>query len=179
MFRNIKRRRSTSLTNYKKRITMLKSGIDRVVVRRSNRGITAQVVRFDLKGDKILSSAYSRELKAFGWAPKANIPTAYLTGFLLAQKAKGAGIEKCILDIGLYKPIKSSVVFSAAKGAMDNGMPLQGSIEVDEKRLSGSHIGEYAKSAKGEVFSAYKKEGFDVSKISESFEEAKKRIKAK
>ena len=180
MFRNTKRRRREALTNYKKRITMLKGGMDRLVVRKSNRGIIAQLVSFDLKGDRILASAYSGELKPMGWQPRANTPTAYLTGFLLAQKSKKLGVEKCILDIGLYKPIKSSVVFSAAKGALDNGMPVIGKIEADEKRISGLHIMAYAKSAKREnQFSSYKKSGFDVSNMASAFEGAKKKITEK
>ncbi len=179
MFRKIKKRRASALTNYRKRIRMLNSGIDRLVVRRSNRGVIAQLVGFDQKGDRILASAYSKELKAFGWEPRSNIPTAYLTGFLLAQKAGKLGVKKCILDIGLYKPIKSSVIFSAAKGAADNGMPMQGAVEVDEKRISGIHIREYAKSSSAGKFTSYKEAGFDVSNIDAVFEEAKKKIKAK
>lgn len=179
MFRKIKKRRIRALTNYRKRIMMLKGGIDRLVVRRSNRGVIAQLVRFDIKGDKILASAYSKELGKYGWSPRSNVPTAYLTGFLLAQKSRQSGVEKCILDIGLYKPIKSSIVFSAAKGAVDNGMPVLGEIAADEKRISGIHIQEYAKTAKAKganQFSAYAKSGFDVSSINALFEEAKKKI---
>ncbi len=58
-------------------------------------------------------------------------------------------------------------------------MPLQGGVEADEKRISGMHIQDYSGSAKGTAFSAYRKAGFDVSKISALFEETKKRIKAK
>ena len=62
-----------------------------------------------------------------GWEPRCNIPTAYLTGLLLAKKWKG----EATLDIGLYKPVKGSVVFAAAKGAQDGGLKLGANIEID------------------------------------------------
>jgi len=181
MVRIIKNRRKRALTDYRSRLTMLKSGMDRVVIRKSNRSITAQVSRFGQKGDIIVAMAHSSELKGFGWEPRANIPTAYLTGFLLAQKAKALGLGDCILDIGLYKPLKSSVVFSAAKGCIDNGMKIRGTFDVDMGRISGSHISAYAKSVKqgSPQFSVYKKSNFDTSKIGEVFDEVKKKIMSK
>ncbi|MEM3227484.1 MAG: 50S ribosomal protein L18 [Candidatus Micrarchaeaceae archaeon] len=181
MIRFIKKRRREALTNYKRRISLLKSGLDRVVVRKGNRSIIVQVARFAPHGDIIVASAHSSELKALGWEPRANMPTAYLTGFLLAQKSKGFGLGNCILDIGLYKPIKSSVVFSAAKGCIDNGMKIAGSFEVDAGRISGAHISAYAKTIKqpSTQFSMYTKSNFDVSRIAEVFEEVKKRITEK
>ncbi len=177
----IKKRRKSALTNYKRRITLLKSGLDRVVVRKSNRSVTVQVAKFDQKGDIILATAHSSELKQMGWEPRANVPTAYLTGYLLAQKTKQLGLKECILDIGLYKPIKSSIAFSAAKGCTDNGMKILGSFEVDQSRLNGTHISTYAKSAAQDPkqFSSYKKSNFDLSKMNEVFEEVKKKIASK
>ncbi|MGC8478656.1 MAG: 50S ribosomal protein L18 [Candidatus Micrarchaeia archaeon] len=177
----IKKRRKSALTNYKRRIKLLKSGLDRVVIRKSNRAITMQVARFDQKGDIVLTSARSSELKQMGWEPRANVPTAYLTGYLLAQKAKPLGLKECILDIGISKPMKSSLAFSAAKGCLDNGLNIRGSFEVDPARLAGSHISEYAKSASldSKQFSSYKKSGFDVSKVGQIFEEVKKKIVSK
>lgn len=139
MYRAIRKRRRTSLTNYKKRIAMLKSGMQRVIVRRSNRNILMQIVKYEENGDKVVMSVNSKELAKFDWTPKSNTPTAYLTGLMLAKKAKAIN-EEFVLDIGLYKPIKSSVLFAAAKGAVDGGMKIKSNIEFDEKRLSGSHI---------------------------------------
>ncbi len=59
----------------------------RVVVRKSNRGISMQVVEYDRSGDKIIASSNSKELKGMGWEPRCNIPTAYLTGMLLGKQA--------------------------------------------------------------------------------------------
>lgn len=179
MHRMIRRRKRTSTTNYRKRIAQLKSGMKRVVVRKSNRAITMQVVQYDINGDKVLASVNSKELGALGWEPRSNIPTAYLTGMLLANKLKDKSSD-FILDIGLYRPVSGSVIFAAAKGFKDNGANLHSNIEVDEKRISGEHIAEYASKAEEQTyktrFSAYIKSGFDVKSIKQKFEAAKKQI---
>ncbi len=171
MYRMIRRRRRTAETNYPKRIRELKGGRSRLVVRKSNRGVLLQVITYEENGDKIAATAASRELRQMGWEPRCNVPTAYLTGLLLAKKWKG----EASLDIGLYKPVKGSVVFAAAKGAQDGGVKLGASIEIDPERLSGGHVAKYS-SAEPARFGAYSKAGFDPAKIREKFEEAKARI---
>lgn len=176
-----KKRRSKALTNYKKRIALLKSGSTRLVVRKSNRQITLQLVGYEPNGDKIKAAAYSSELSSLGWLPKCNIPTAYLTGMLLAKKAQKAGFSgECILDIGLYKPISGNVVFSAAKGFVDGGMSLKSNIEMDENRISGKHIMQYAvegSAKKGHSeFSEYEKAKINVKELDKLFESVKKKI---
>lgn len=141
MYKGIRKRRRLAVTNYKKRIAMLKGNLPRVVIRRSNRSILMQVVRYQEAGDKIEMSVNSKDLSKLEWAPKCNTPTAYLTGLMLAKKAKTMK-DEFVLDIGLFKPIKSSVLFAAAKGAIDGGMKIKSTIEFDEKRISGSHINE-------------------------------------
>jgi large subunit ribosomal protein L18 len=170
--RMIRRRRASAETDYNKRIKELKGGIPRLVVRKSNRNVLAQIVEYKEDGDKIVASANSKELRGVKWEPRCNIPTAYLTGMLLSRKwAKG----DVVLDLGLYKPIKGSVVFAAAKGAQDGGMKVRGEMAVNADRISGSHIESYAKGNK-ERFSGYSKAGFDVSSMKARFEEAKKGI---
>ncbi|MCL5680243.1 MAG: 50S ribosomal protein L18 [Candidatus Marsarchaeota archaeon] len=176
----IKRRRAKSLTNYRKRIAMLKGRLPRVVIRRSNRSITAQIIDYKPDGDVVMASAVSTELKNMGWLPKSNIPTAYLTGMLLAKKASEKGIKgSMILDIGLHKPIKGNVIFSAAKGCKDNGIDLVSEIEADDDRISGKHIAEYAKmgSKKGtSEFSLYEKSKLNVKELDKLFEGVKGKI---
>ncbi|MCL5101903.1 MAG: 50S ribosomal protein L18 [Candidatus Marsarchaeota archaeon] len=175
-----RRRRAKSLTNYRKRIALLKGRMPRVVIRRSNRAVIAQIIKYEHSGDKVLASAASSELKAMGWLPKSNMPTAYLTGALLAKKAKEKGLKgSMVLDIGLNKPIKGNVIFSAAKGFKDNGMDLLSDVEVDEARISGSHISEYAKkgTAKGaSEFSKYSEAKVDVKNLEKVFDEVKSKI---
>jgi large subunit ribosomal protein L18 len=173
--RMIRRRRRNSTTDYAKRVKELKGGLPRLVVRRSNRAVLTQIIEYSEDGDKVLASANSKELRALGWEPRCNIPTAYLTGLLLSKKWSKA---EAVLDIGLYKPVKGSVIFAAAKGAKDGGMSVRSDIEVDPGRLGGAHIENYAKAHK-EGFSAYAKAGFDVSAIGAKFEQCKKSIKGK
>ncbi|EQD66371.1 50S ribosomal protein L18P [mine drainage metagenome] len=160
----IRKRRAQGVTDYKKRLTLLKGGLPRVVIRRSNRGIRMQIAEYEVNGDKILATANSNELSKFGWMPKRNTPTAYLTGVLLAKKAKGIESKEFVLDIGLYRPSKASILFAAAKGAMDSGMGIRGNIEFDEKRIFGHHISDYSKKLGNESveFSTYRKKGLDV-----------------
>ncbi|OJI08156.1 HSal18 [Candidatus Micrarchaeum sp.] len=175
-----KRRRAKSLTNYRKRIAILKGRMPRVVIRRSNRSITAQIISYEPNGDKVKASAVSSELKALGWMPKSNIPTAYLTGMLLAKKAHEKGIKGAmVLDIGLNKPIKGNVIFSAAKGCKDNGLDLVSEIEADESRLSGKHIADYAKTGSGKgvsEFAQYEKAKLNVKELDKVFADVKGKI---
>ncbi len=170
-------RRRDASTDYRKRVEMLKSGMPRVAVRRSNRRILMQLVSYKEDGDAVVVSANSAELKQAGWEPRGNMPTAYLTGMLLAKKAKRLAEKGCILDIGLYRPVKGSVIFAAAKGVKDAGMNIKFNGEVDAGRISGAHIAKYAamKPAGGQ-FSLYAKANFDAARITELFEAAKKKI---
>ncbi len=177
MFTRIKRRRSQSLTDYRKRIALLSGGRPRVVVRKSNRSILVQIVDFHPAGDKVLTGTTSGILRKFGWEPRGNIPTAYLTGLAAARmaQAKNLKLNALVLDIGLSKPQKSSVVFAAAKGAVDGGLKIASSIEFDANRLNGAHIANYAKAQKGK-FTAYTEKKFDPERMVENFEAAKKKI---
>ena len=177
----IRRRRRSALTDYSKRVELLKGGMPRVVVRKSNRGISIQIIGYEQRGDRVLASANSKELAKMDWPSRSNIPTAYLTGLLLARKAKSIE-SNLVLDIGLYKPAKSTVVFAAAKGVVDGGLKLVNSIEFDPKRLSGQHIADYAKSLKSndaaykKQFSGYIEGKIDAERLAELFESAKKKI---
>ncbi len=179
MHRLIRERRKAALTNYKRRIALLKGGAPRVVVRKTNTGVIMQIVRYDPKGDVVIAAANSFELKKFDWPARSNMPTAYLTGLLLAKKAKTANKDELVLDIGLYKPVKSSMVFAAAKGSLDGGLKIKGSIEVDESRIRGDHIAKYAATMKGgssKQFAAYAEKKVDISDIGKIFDNAKNKI---
>ena len=56
------RRRFEGKTDYHKRLKLLKSRKLRVVVRTSNNHVRVQIVQSKLGGDKILISAFSKEL---------------------------------------------------------------------------------------------------------------------
>ena len=170
----IRKRRRNSKTDYRSRAAMLKGGMPRLVVRKSNRSVTVQLIEYDPQGDRTVAIARSNELKGKGWEPRCNIPTAYLTGMLLAGKSKSD--KEATLDIGLTRPIKGSVIFAAAKGFQDAGGKLRGSIEFEEKRLGGEHIGAYA-GINDKMFSAYTKAGFDAKNIKTKFDDIRNSLK--
>ncbi len=159
------KRRREGKTNYKKRLELLKSKKPRLVVRKSLKYINAQIISFDKLGDKTLASASSKELKKFGWRfAKDNLPSAYLTGLLIAKRAREKGIEEAILDIGLQASTKGSRIYAVVKGARDAGLKVQAeeSMLPSEERIRGEHIANYNKK---------------FSNIVEEFERIKEEIK--
>ncbi|HJW98033.1 MAG TPA: 50S ribosomal protein L18 [Candidatus Bathyarchaeia archaeon] len=147
------RRRREGKTDYKARRALIVSGRPRLVTRTSINNIIAQVIAAKPKGDQVLVSAHSRELAKYGWkAPRGNVPTAYLTGYLCGLKAKAKGVEEAIFDIGLYPPTKGAKLFAVLKGVLDAKVNVPHSPEKlpDEKRLKGEHIAAYAQSLASE-----------------------------
>jgi large subunit ribosomal protein L18 len=144
------RRRRDNRTDYYIRKKLLTSGELRAIVRRSSKNVTIQFARFGMDGDEIIASATSKELKALGWEHAcSNIPAAYLTGYIAGKKAKKAGIDIAVLDIGMQTPAKGAVLFAAVTGMLDAGLeiPHGDGVLPPEERLNGSHIsGEVAAS---------------------------------
>ncbi len=142
------KRKRLGKTNYKKRIAYLTSSTPRLVIRKSLKNITAQIVAYEPQGDKILASASSEELKKLGWKMAgSNIPAGYLVGFLVGTKAKKSNIPSANADLGLYQPIKGSKLYAVVKGAVDAGLnvPHEDSIAPSAERLHGKHISDYKK----------------------------------
>lgn len=178
-----KRRKRQGKTNYKTRLKLLLSKKPRLVIRKSLKNITAQIVTYEAKGDRVLFSAHSREIVKKGWkASRGNMPAAYLVGLLLAKKAKG--IKECIVDLGLNVSKKNSRLYAVVKGAIDGGLKVICNEKVlpDEGKISGKHISDYAKGLKSDkgkyerAFSNYIKNGLDPEKMTEYFNEMKKKL---
>ena len=141
------RRRLEGKTDYYSRLRLLLSEKPRMVVRKTNRQIIIQLVDATLEGDLTRVAAYSNELEGYGYTGAiGNTPAAYLTGMLFAVRARNAGYEEAILDIGLTRSTPGGKVFGALKGAVDAGfeVPHGESILPDEDRLKGAHIAAYA-----------------------------------
>ena len=138
------RRRRKGITDYRKRLNLLKSRKIRIVVRNSLKNIRVQFIGYEPNGDKIVSSAISNELiKKYNWKySTSNISAAYLTGFLSAKRALDKGVKEGILDIGRKKPVKGSKIFATLKGVIDAGVicPYDTDKLPDEKRILGNHI---------------------------------------
>jgi large subunit ribosomal protein L18 len=137
------RRRREGRTDYKKRLSLLKSREPRVVVRRSNNNTIVQVVEYRPDGDVILAQASTAQLPAMGWkAHTGNLPAAYLAGYLAGARAKKAKVSSAIADLGMRRPQHGGRLFAALKGVVDAGIkvPLSEAVIPSEERLQGTHI---------------------------------------
>lgn len=140
-------RRNKGITNYRKRLALLKSGIPRAVVRFSNAKVSVQIIEFTDKGDKVLASANSADVTNMGWkGSKTNVPASYLSGMLAAKRALKAGIDSAVLDIGRITPTPGGRAFATLKGLVDGGMkiPHSDNLFPSDDRISGKHISDKA-----------------------------------
>lgn len=124
----------------------------RLIVRLSNRDVTAQIAYARIEGDHIVCSAYSHELPKYGIkVGLTNYAAAYATGLLLARRLlkklnldtlykgtsditgdeynvedveDGPGAFRCYLDVGLQRTTTGARVFAAMKGAVDGGLNI-------------------------------------------------------
>jgi large subunit ribosomal protein L18 len=179
------KRRRYKKTDYKQRLALLRSGKPRIVVRRSLDNIHIQIIRYEPAGDKTVVDVLSKKLAKYGWkAHTGNTSAAYLCGLVAGLDAGKKGIDTAVADTGLQVSTKGSVIYAALVGARDAGLKINLGNEnlPDIKRISGSHIAEYAKMLKAnkekynKQFSAYIKNGVEPEKIVEHFEEVKKNI---
>ena len=134
MRRTFRRRRKEQKTDYRARLALLKSQKPRLIIRKTNRAIIAQIVVSEGAQDKVLITVTSRDLLAQGWPKESqgslkSLPAAYLTGFLIAKKIK-AKTPQAILDLGLQRNIPRSRLYAVLKGAIDAGLSVPHSAEV-------------------------------------------------
>lgn len=140
------KRRRLGKTDYNKRLKLLLSKKPRLVVRKSLKYIRAQIVEFDMTGDKTIAAASSEELKKLGWKFSGDsLPAAYLTGLLIGKKAVKKGVKEAILDSGLYSSTSGNRIYAVVKGAIDAGLKIPVSEEIlpKEERIKGLHISNY------------------------------------
>jgi large subunit ribosomal protein L18 len=177
------RRKRQGITDYKKRMKLLLGSKPRLVVRKSLKHITMQLIEFQPNGDKVLLTASSKELAKHGWkGSTSNLSAAYLTGYLLAKKAKKE--SECVLDIGQYTSVKGCKLYAAAQGALDGGLkvPFSKEIAPEMKRIKGEHVASYAKQLKTnnekyqKQFSQYIKSGLDPETLPAHFDQTKKSL---
>lgn len=136
------KRKRQGKTDYKKRLKLLTSNKPRLVIRKSLKNISAQIIEYNPKGDLVRTSAHTRELIKMGWKGyRRNLPAAYLVGLLCGTKAKQKNIKGAILDIGLSPSIKGSILYAALKGFVDAGLkiPCKEDMFPPKERLMGLH----------------------------------------
>ncbi len=137
------RRRNENRTDYKARLAMLKSNQPRLVIRKSNNYIIAEIITSKNAQDSVVCYVNSKELQRFGWKSSCkNLPASYLSGFLIGIKAKKSRISKAILDIGIEISTKGSRIYAVLKGALDAGLDIHHSKEIipSDDRIRGKHI---------------------------------------
>jgi large subunit ribosomal protein L18 len=139
----IYKRRKEGVTDYRRRYHLIKSGIPRLVVRISKKGIVVQVVEFNSSGDHVAVSLNPHSLKKAGVDLQGNsTPVAYLLGYLAGIKAKKLGLEETILDIGRTRLTTGGRVGAVTKGFSDAGctLPHDESIYPSDDRINGKHM---------------------------------------
>jgi len=140
----------------------------RLIARITNKDVIAQLAIATLKGDKIISAAYSHELPKYGVKlGLTNYAACYATGLLLARRAlkslssknhdlfgkfKGQenvdgkhylneddGVFTAFLDVGLARTTTGARVFGVLKGVADGGVH----VPHNTTRFPGSKGGKY------------------------------------
>ena len=139
------RRKREGKTNYKKRLSLLKSGKPRLVVRRSNTSVMIQLVKYEPDGDKVLVTYNSKSLVKHGWKGSTkSVPAAYCAGYLFGQEATKKGVKDAIVDLGLQQHRAGTRIYAAVKGVIDGGLavPVSEDVFPSAERLRGEHLKE-------------------------------------
>ena len=146
----------THKTNYRKRQALLVSRQNFVTIKITNQNLIAQILKPEILGDIVKVSAYSRELRRYGWKGSLNsLPACYLAGALLGKRALEKGVNKAVLYIG-SKPFTSRIA-ACMKGIVQAGVniPISSESFPPEYRLNGQHIADYALKIKSEDIDKY------------------------
>ncbi|MDG6953383.1 MAG: 50S ribosomal protein L18 [Nitrososphaerota archaeon] len=177
------RRRRAGATDYRTRKRAITSQRPLLVMRVSNKNVTAQFVKPTVKGDLVLSSSHSKELARLGWLGSSKAtPSCYLLGLLAGKKALAAGIKEAVVYNGLVPFIAGSRIAAILKGVVDAGVSVPVGEEAfpSEDRLTGKFIADYAakmasedKDAYNRSFSALIKSGFKPETYPSAFAKAK------
>jgi large subunit ribosomal protein L18 len=150
--RTQKRRRKERKTDYKLRLNLLKSGLPRIVVRRTNKYFILQEVSSNQAQDKIERTVSSKDLLKEGLDKKfegslKSLPAGYLTGRLFAKSTDPK--KEYILDLGLARTIKGNRLYAVAKGLIDGNVNVKvgESVLPSEERINAEHLSDAQKEA--------------------------------
>jgi large subunit ribosomal protein L18 len=152
------RRRREGVTDYRARRRAITSQKPLLVVRVSNKNVSAQFVKATVKGDMVLSASNSKELAKAGWhgSPKS-VPACYLLGLLAGKKALSSGVKDAVAYNGVVPFIRGSRIAALLKGVVDAGVAVPVGEEAfpDDERMSGKPIAAYASQLAAEDKEAY------------------------
>jgi large subunit ribosomal protein L18 len=184
------RRKRERKTDYRRRLKLLLSGFPRLVVRQSNKYISAQIVIYENNGDRTVAEFSSKNLVKFGWkGDEDNIAAAFLTGLALAKLARESGFsaDRLVPDLGMHSPHKGGKLFALLMGASEGGLPITVGEEalLDESMLRMEQLAKYASELKNkdqkvyaQRFSRYLERGLEPEKLPAHFDEIRKNLGA-
>lgn len=145
--RTLKRRRHEGKTDYLKRLKLLKSGLPRIVFRKTNKYIIAQYITSREAQDKVEINVTSKKLKEYGWPDEFNgslksIPASYLTGLLIGKEIINKKLEPPIIDFGMLRVLSKNKCFAFLKGIVDSGLQMKYNSEdfPEGERISGKNM---------------------------------------
>jgi len=126
--KSLRQRRLAAKTDYRSRLALLKSGKSRLVIRKTNRYMIAQIISSDVAQDKVVIGFTSKDLIGKGWPKEKSgslksLTACYLLGLMLGNAAK-AKTKEAILDMGMYRNIQKSRIYVVLKGAVDAGLKI-------------------------------------------------------
>lgn len=145
--KTVKRRRKENKTDYVKRLGLLKSGVPRLVFRRTNKYTIAEYITSHEAQDKVALGMTSKILLDYGW-PKTmegslkSTPATYLLGFLFGKKIAEHKLKAPIMDLGMARNIHKSKTFAFIKGLNDSGISVKCDEEhyPEDSRIKGKHL---------------------------------------
>ena len=145
--KSLKRRRRENKTDYAKRLKLLESRIPRIVFRKTNKYVIAQLISSEQTQDKIEIGISSKHLMKYGWLKEfqgslKSIPASYLTGFLMGKKIKKSTVENPIVDLGMNRVLHKTKIFAFLKGLIDSGVEIKHKHDVfpDEEKIQGKNM---------------------------------------
>ncbi len=138
----ILRRKREGVTDYRKRLNLLKSESPRLVVRISGKGFVGQIVEYDPEGDLVRITVNSQTMRKHLGITGNNSQACYLAGYFLGKKALKMEVDYAILDNGRQHLVKGGRTAAVLKGILDAGVdvPCSEDILPKKERLSGKHL---------------------------------------
>lgn len=127
------RRRREGKTDYRKRRGIIVGEKEFLTVSISGKYVYGQIHRASSNGDFTICSATSLSLaKIAGWKGYSkNLPSAYLTGYLLGKRALAKNISNLVFYSGIDRFVHGSRIASLLNGAKEAGL----NVMVDKKSL--------------------------------------------
>lgn len=180
------RRRRSGATDYRARRKAISSRGTLLAVRISTKNVSAQFLKPAVKGDLVVASANSHDLKKLGWKGSSkSIPACYLLGLWAGKEAKKKGVERAYLYNGPVPFVRGTRIPAFVKGVVDAGVdvPLSEDVVPSEGVLKGETIAKYANELSSQNrelyekrFSGLLKSGFKPESYAEDYTRVKKAI---